>query len=549
MKYKTVGAAHKVKMARMIKWLFVWSTLCFFYQSRAKNRTMSPIVAPVVLADTLVIKISDAGIERPLTSLSITLQDETTGSTRMLPYDPETMAARAVVDSAHRYTVAIDAPNYTPYRKYIAKIEPGQEIAINLQRKESNGVEKKYLISVLDKEQRSVVPNAEVLVFDKDKNLVAVAFEKGQYSVWLPDIGDFTYQVTAKEYESAGGRFQRSETGVVEIRLRRRKETAQTQTIAFVAQDAFTKKPIAARFRLNSGDAKTSATVTTAENPQFGTELKIQQSYLLEVESDGYEKYAAPISLAMKEDEPIKPRVILLNPLAYEVIFAILDATTMKPIDPASFKVGEAGKNLKLQSAGNTRKVSLMPGKNYGIRVDQPGYEVFERTLTFDKPTNLRDLQKSILLTPVRSVPTATATPAPAEPKPAVTAAKVDETVFENLKIGEAVRLDNVYFDQSSYILRTESYPQLDKLVKTLKVNPKLKIEISGHTDNVGDPRLNQFLSENRAKVISSYLTNKGIPETRMIWKGYGQTKPVAANDTEENKAQNRRVEFVVLKN
>ncbi len=215
----------------------------------------------------------------------------------------------------------------------------------------------------------------------------------------------------------------------------------------------------------------------------------------------------------------------------------------MKPIDPASFKVGEAGKALNLQSVGNSRKANLAPDKQYDIRVGQPGYELFERTLTFDKPTSSKDLLKSILLSPVKTetkpTPVVAATPAPTPAAPV--AAKVDETVFENLKVGEAVRLDNVYFDQSSYILRTESYPQLDKLVKTLQVNAKLKVEIAGHTDNVGDARLNQYLSENRARVIASYLAGKGIGKERLVPKGYGQTKPVAANDTEENKAQNRQ--------
>jgi OOP family OmpA-OmpF porin len=121
------------------------------------------------------------------------------------------------------------------------------------------------------------------------------------------------------------------------------------------------------------------------------------------------------------------------------------------------------------------------------------------------------------------------------------------DSIFSGLQVNQAFRLDNVYFDQSSYVLRSESYPQLNKLVKTLAATPKLIIEIAGHTDNVGDRRLNAFLSENRAKVIRSYLTRKGIAENRLRANGYGDTRPAAPNDSEENKRQNRRVEFVVL--
>ncbi len=121
------------------------------------------------------------------------------------------------------------------------------------------------------------------------------------------------------------------------------------------------------------------------------------------------------------------------------------------------------------------------------------------------------------------------------------------DTVFRQLTKGKAIELDKVYFDQSSYKLRDESFEQLDKLVRTLQGDQQLRIEIAGHTDNVGDRRLNQYLSENRAKVITNYLVKKGVKEVRLRYMGYGDTRPAAPNDVEENKRRNRRVEFVVL--
>jgi len=121
------------------------------------------------------------------------------------------------------------------------------------------------------------------------------------------------------------------------------------------------------------------------------------------------------------------------------------------------------------------------------------------------------------------------------------------DTVFRQLTKGKAIQLDKVYFDQSSYHMRPESFEQLDKLVRTLQGEPALRIEIAGHTDNVGDRRLNKLLSENRAKVITNYLTTKGISEARLRSAGYGDSRPAAPNDVEENKRRNRRVEFVVL--
>ena len=94
---------------------------------------------------------------------------------------------------------------------------------------------------------------------------------------------------------------------------------------------------------------------------------------------------------------------------------------------------------------------------------------------------------------------------------------------------------------------------QYDKLFirnkRTITDNPKLAIQLSGHTDNVGQPRDNLLLSEQRARAVVDYLTKKGIVPTRLSAKGYGETKPLADNATEAGKAQNRRTELLVTGN
>ncbi|MEZ0541396.1 OmpA family protein [Fibrella arboris] len=111
---------------------------------------------------------------------------------------------------------------------------------------------------------------------------------------------------------------------------------------------------------------------------------------------------------------------------------------------------------------------------------------------------------------------------------------------------GRPTVLQQVQFEQSSYILLPESIPELNKLVQTLRANPNWRIELVGHTDNVGDQRINQTLSEYRARVVMTYLTRHGIADDRITTTGYGGSRPIATNDTEANRARNRRVEFVV---
>jgi outer membrane protein OmpA-like peptidoglycan-associated protein len=107
--------------------------------------------------------------------------------------------------------------------------------------------------------------------------------------------------------------------------------------------------------------------------------------------------------------------------------------------------------------------------------------------------------------------------------------------------------LKNIFFETSKATLKPESYAELENVLKFLQDNATVRLEISGHTDNVGSRSLNQKLSENRAKAVVDYLVGKGIDKSRLEAKGYADTQPVTGNDTPEGRAQNRRVEFKVL--
>jgi OOP family OmpA-OmpF porin len=102
-----------------------------------------------------------------------------------------------------------------------------------------------------------------------------------------------------------------------------------------------------------------------------------------------------------------------------------------------------------------------------------------------------------------------------------------------------------INFDTGKSIIRDESKPVIDQIVQMMKSNPDLKIGVEGHTDNVGTPASNKTLSEARAKSIVSAITVQGITADRLSPAGFGQDKPIADNNTEEGRAQNRRVELV----
>jgi len=154
--------------------------------------------------------------------------------------------------------------------------------------------------------------------------------------------------------------------------------------------------------------------------------------------------------------------------------------------------------------------------KNYALNVNSPGYCFFSETFFMKEAT---DPSKPFLMD-VPLIP---------------------------LELNAKVVLKNVFFETAKFDLRPESKAELGKLIAFMNNNPNIKIEISGHTDNVGDKKMNQTLSENRAKSVYNYLVANGIDASRLTYKGYGDTQPVVPNDTPENRQINRRTEFKII--
>jgi len=119
---------------------------------------------------------------------------------------------------------------------------------------------------------------------------------------------------------------------------------------------------------------------------------------------------------------------------------------------------------------------------------------------------------------------------------------------YEEIKQKQlAVRINNIFFDFNKSELKSESFLELDRLFNYLNDNQEIKIELSGHTDNIGTDEYNMNLSQARANTVKDYLVNKGINVDRIVAKGYGKTRPVATNDTDEGRQLNRRVEFKII--
>ena len=192
--------------------------------------------------------------------------------------------------------------------------------------------------------------------------------------------------------------------------------------------------------------------------------------------------------------------------------------------------------NLSATDENGAFLVCLPFGKNYALNVSKAGYAFssenfnLKETATFDKPFSLEIFLQKV--SDVAEKPNNTeggkTTPPKIEDKPII--------------------LKNVFFETNKADLLRESLVELNKLKLLLQENPTMRIEIRGHTDNVGSDADNQGLSEKRAKAVLDFLISKGIAANRLTFKGFGKTQPIQSNDTEGGRAANRRTEFVILK-
>ncbi len=113
---------------------------------------------------------------------------------------------------------------------------------------------------------------------------------------------------------------------------------------------------------------------------------------------------------------------------------------------------------------------------------------------------------------------------------------------------GKVFQLRNIYFDHDKAEFLPRSYAELNKLLKLMKENPSMIIEVKGHTDSVGEDDYNVYLSRKRAKAVVGYLNENGIDKSRTRYAGYGDSNPIANNSNTKGRQLNRRVEFLVIK-
>ena len=217
--------------------------------------------------------------------------------------------------------------------------------------------------------------------------------------------------------------------------------------------------------------------------------------------------------IALREE--VRPDPVIL------ISGKVLNSETKKPVSASIFYEslpgGEEDGVAMTNPATGEYKIVLPVGKKYGFHAEADGYIATEQNEDFTRVNEYKEIRRDLLLTP--------------------------------MAVGKIIRLNNLFFVRSKAEILPESKPELDRIYKLLTDNPKMVIELGGHTDNQGYYSANVKLSQERADAVKAYLVEKGINKGRIKTKGYGPTKPIADNRNPEERKKNRRVEIKILKN
>ena len=289
--------------------------------------------------------------------------------------------------------------------------------------------------------------------------------------------------------------------------------------------DAVSKANLTTKLTFKSNIPKERNIVVSPQNGVYNTILRVGSKYTVTASLPGYLAYNSLLDLSVaKEGENIDKNVELI-PTKLPFQFQCFDKETKVTLKNPRVKVLDIESKTVTEATvkDDIATVILEIGRAYKFSASAPEvkvgtaitkYSFFARPFKPDSTEAFKDRLKRVPLQP--------------------------------LKVNVPIQLNDVTFETAKADLKPESGEELDRLVKLMEENADIKIEISAHTDDTGNDDSNLKLSDKRAKSVFEYLTSKGIKADRMTSKGYGETQPLVPNDSDENRAKNRRVQFKI---
>jgi OOP family OmpA-OmpF porin len=287
-----------------------------------------------------------------------------------------------------------------------------------------------------------------------------------------------------------------------------------------IVYDEKTKAPI------NSSDVKITVdgiapvSLKSTSGGKFATKLPETDKYVINASSSGYLPYNETFALPLINADTTINVDVYLAPIAKPLVLSgmVYNKKTNKPITAKIDMIVKPDRQNVIRVDANNGNYTHQVGKKgwYVMTATAEGYLNASDSLEIGADDNVIQFSKDLYLQPI--------------------------------EVGLTVKLKNIYFDNDKATLKPESFVELGTVLGFLTANPKISVEIAGHTDSNGSDEHNQALSQGRSEAVVEYLISQGIDVSRLSAHGYGESKPIDTNATKEGQANNRRVEFTVLK-
>jgi len=469
------------------------------------------------LPSNLTVMVTDINTGEPLSS---TIDIKGSGA----DYSMENPSGKSVIEfnQARQIELTIRAPGYTTLKKELT-IEVAPEGRVYQLDARLEKVIYTLRASALDKETRQALTAAQFYLSSPDhKNLETGARQAGEYL--LPGFGKYTVRSLVSGYQDQFLELE-VDKNITEVVFEMVKKAKPTKETALVIIDEYTREPL-------SAVVKTSALLLQNNPPVI--QLEEGASAEAEIQVNAYPSQKIQLDYGSTPDQV----EVRLKKELYPFRFRVISEANRRVLTNAGINILDDKTRARFEVSDGVADALLAPGKEYTIMVSADGHSGTQ--LKFQSLQALYDnlRERIIPLKPLAAV---------AATENTSSDIRIETKEFGVIEKGRSVQLNNIYFDQSSPVLKPESHTELDQLARVLQDNAGIRIEVRGYTDNQGDFNKNVQLSKDRCQAVINYLVSKGIAAGRMAPVGRGPLDPVAPNNTEENRSKNRRVEFVVL--
>ena len=414
-----------------------------------------------------------------------------------------------------KYQVEVSAPGFVPQPENLNLSTAGKSVKKDIGLKQ---VPKTVSLSGRVSDAKTAAPAKANMVIKSNGVVVKTieADKNGQFNVELPKGKIYDVEVSAPGYVTQNKTIDLTndeKNGQNDFAL-----IPVKQNVVFAGKitDSKSNSPVKATMTVKS-NGKLVKTVEADTNGQFNVDLPKGKAYDVEVSAPGYAPQQQKVDLTASDNDIQKDFALIPEIQGVQLLAKVIDSKTAAPVE-ATMLVKNNDKIVKAAKADKTGiiKVDVPEGKSYEIEVAATGY-VPQRQIV-DLTNVPRGVKKEISLDPI---------------------VKIEK--------GLVFKFKNVNFNTGTADLTPEALIVLNMVSTILNENPKLTIDISGHTDNVGKPAANMDLSNRRAHSVMTYLLSKGAKPEQMKAFGFGQTKPITTTKTVVGKAENRRVEFKVV--